>query len=588
MKTEWDLNELEGNFKEARENSTKFHSLFKKKWEKDKDYLEDPKKLREALDELESLSEEFSNGGSEHFYYGLKEELNQSDSEVRRRVLDIDNFSKNESHKILFFSVDLSKVSEKKRKEFLKSPILKKYKPFLENFFENSKYILSEKEEKILSLKQTTSYEMWVTMLKSLLSKEKRTSLNEKGIKKEFIYPELINLMRSEDKKIRVSAKDAFEDILKKYEDVAEFELNAVLEEAKINDELRGFTRADESRMKGDLIDLDFINSILDAVKEKFSISRDFYKIKAKLMNEKKIGYFERSAEIKKIEKIFDENESVKIIKKVFSNLDKDFLKIFENMLNSGKIDFFPKVGKNGGAFCSHLKLKDPVYVLLNHTGKLRDVAVIAHEMGHAINGTLMKKETPFYYETPKSTAEVASTFMEDFVYKEIFKELNEEERFYLKVMKLEDNLSSILRQIALYLFELELHEIYRKEGYLSKEKIGELFVKHMSEYMGESVEMQNAHLWWIYWEHIRMYFYVYSYASGLLISKAMQKKLREDKSFIEKIKVFLSTGTSKKPREIFKEMGITINKEFFLEGLEELEKELKEIKVLGKKLGKI
>jgi len=105
---------------------------------------------------------------------------------------------------------------------------------------------------------------------------------------------------------------------------------------------------------------------------------------------------------------------------------------------------------------------------------------------------------------------------------------------------------------------------------------------------MGESVEMQNAHLWWIYWEHIRMYFYVYSYASGLLISKAMQKKYNEDNSFIEKIKVFLSTGTSKKPREIFKELGIEISKEFFLEGLSELEQELKEIKILGKKLGKI
>ncbi|NCN52149.1 M3 family oligoendopeptidase [archaeon] len=588
MKTEWDLSELEGNFDKTRENSTKFHDLFKKKWEKDKSYLEDPKKLKEALDELESISEEFSNGGNEYFYYQLKGELNQNDSEVRRKASDIHNFSINESHKILFFSVDLSKISEKKRKEFLASPSLKKYKPFLEDFFENSKYILSEKEEKILSLKQNASYGMWVDMLKSLLSKEKRTSLDEEGGKKEFIYPELINLMRSQNKKIRISAKDAFEDILKKYEDVAEFEINAVLEEAKINDELREFTRADESRIKGDLIDLDFINSILDAVKSKFSISKEFYVLKAKLMKEKKIGYFERSAEIKKIEKNFGENESVKIVKKVFSNLDKDFLKIFEEMLDSGKIDFFPKMGKNGGAFCTHLKLNSPVYVLLNHTGKLRDVSVIAHEMGHAINATLMKKETPFYYESPKSTAEVASTFMEDFVYKEIFKELNEEKRFYLKVMKLEDDLSSILRQIALYLFELELHETFRKEGYISKEKIGELFVKHMSEYMGDAVEMQNAHLWWIYLEHIRMYFYVYSYASGLLISKAMQKKLREDNSFIGKIKVFLSTGTSKKPREIFKEMGIEINKEFFLDGLDELEKELEEIKTLGKKLGKL
>ncbi len=98
---------------------------------------------------------------------------------------------------------------------------------------------------------------------------------------------------------------------------------------------------------------------------------------------------------------------------------------------------------------------------------------------------------------------------------------------------------------------------------------------------------MKNAHLWWIYWHHIRKYFYVYSYASGLLISKAMQKKYKEDKSFMEKIKVFLSTGTSKRPREVFKEMGIKIDKNFFLDGLSELERDFNEIKELGKKLGK-
>jgi len=177
---------------------------------------------------------------------------------------------------------------------------------------------------------------------------------------------------------------------------------------------------------------------------------------------------------------------------------------------------------------------------------------------------------------------------MEDFVYKKVFQELEGEEEFYMKIQKFEDDIASIQRQIALYLFEREIHTVYRKEGYLSKEKIGEIFVKHMSAYMGEAVEMPTAGLWWIYWSHIREYFYVYSYASGLLISKAMQKKYKEDNSFIEKVKVFLSTGVSKKPREIFKEMGISIDKEFFLEGLSELERDFEDIKALGKKLGKI
>jgi len=588
MKTEWDFSEIKTDFKKERKKIEEVYESFREKWINDKSYLEDPKKLKEALDEIEEISEKYSKGGNEGYFYWLNQELNQNDVEARKKFLKVEDFLIKQAHKVIFFSISLSKISPEKQKEFLDNPLLKKYHRYLEELFLESKYILSEKEEKVLDLKENTSYEMWVRMVSSLLAKETRESINEKGEKKEYTYEELINLMRSEKKEVRFKAKIAFEEILQKYEEVAEFELNAVLEDAKIDDELRGYNFPDESRIKGDLIDEDFVNSLLDAVREKFSITRDFYHLKAKLMGEKKIGYFERSATIKKVEKEYPSQEAVNLVREVFGNLDKEFLEIFDRMLNTGKLDFFPKKGKRGGAFCVHFRRNQPVYVLLNHTGKLRDVAVIAHEMGHAINNEFMKKQSEIYYDAPLSTAEVASTFFEDFVYKKVFETLSDEGKFYLKIQKFEDDFSSIQRQIALYLFEREIHKIYRDEGYLSKEKIGELFVKHMSEYLGEAVDMENAHLWWIYWSHIRECFYVYSYASGLIISKAMQKKLREDKKFIEKVKTFLSSGTSKKPREIFKEMGIEINKEFFLEGLSELEKELEEIKEIGKKLGKI
>ena len=199
----------------------------------------------------------------------------------------------------------------------------------------------------------------------------------------------------------------------------------------------------------------------------------------------------------------------------------------------------------------------------------------------------MQRNENALNFGEPKSTAEVASTFMEDFVFEEILEEFGEEEKFYLLFNKILKEISDIYRQIALYFFELELHESYRKEGYLSKERISEIFSKHMSEYLGDLFDKETMKYGWVYWEHIRLYFYVYSYASGSLISKAMQKKYKEDHSFIEKIKIFFSTGTSKSPREIFRGMGIKIDKEFFLDGLEKIEKELNEVEELGKKLGK-
>jgi len=110
-----------------------------------------------------------------------------------------------------------------------------------------------------------------------------------------------------------------------------------------------------------------------------------------------------------------------------------------------------------------------------------------------------------------------------------------------------------------------------------------------MSSYMGESVDTSESNNWWVYVPHFRYFFYVYSYTSGLLISKALQSKVKADLTFIEKVKEFLSAGTSDSPENIFKKMGINItDKEFWNQGLSEFEHLLSQTEELAKKLGKI
>ena len=260
-------------------------------------------------------------------------------------------------------------------------------------------------------------------------------------------------------------------------------------------------------------------------------------------------------------------------------------------MRESGQIDVFPKKGKRQGAFCTDSLLYQPTYVMLNHTNELKEVLTIAHEMGHAINSELMKKKrNTLSCGMVLSTAEVASTFMEDFVLQEIMKEADDEMKLSLMMSKLNDDVSTVMRQVACYNFEKEMHKKFREKGYLSKEEIGRLFQGNMESYMGDAVEKsEGSENWWVYWSHIRVFFYVYSYASGLLISKAMQSKVRENKDFIKKVKDFLSSGMSKSPKDIFAEMGIDVTKkEFWEQGLGEIENLLNETEALAKKLGKI
>jgi oligoendopeptidase F len=308
-------------------------------------------------------------------------------------------------------------------------------------------------------------------------------------------------------------------------------------------------------------------------------------------MGEKKLKYHERNVEYGRIDKKYPYDASVRLIRKVFSRLDKQFAEIFEDFIRNGQFDVYPRKGKGSGAFCVHHLISQPTYILLNHADKLSDVLTLAHELGHGINNELIRaKHHSLYFGTPTSTAEVASTFMEDFVLREVLHQADDELRLSIMMMKLNDDISTIFRQAACYRFEQELHQTFREKGYLSKEEIGRLFRKHMAAYMGNAVEQSaGSENWWVYWSHIRQFFYVYSYAGGLLISKSLQNSVQKHPKFIGKVKEFLSAGLSDSPKNIFLKLGIDItDRNFWNRGLDEVETLLLEARELAMKVKKI
>ncbi len=591
MKTEWDLSPLEdeGSFEEKREEIRKKTRDFIDKWRKDTSYLEKESSLKEALDEYENLAANYLEGGNEYYYFYLKTQLDENNPENRARLNKADFFKKEINNKLNFFEINLSKIQRDKQEEFLKSDILREYKHFLELLFINGKHLLTENEEKIMLLKSSSAYSFWVDMLSGFLSKEEAV-LDEKTEEKKS-YSEIRNLMDNTEEEIRGKAARVFNRIIKKYEDVAENELNAVLENKKVNDELRDHKRPDRSRHIDDDIDIKIVDSIVESVSNNFRISHRFYSLKAKLMSIEKFTYSERSIDYGRISKNLNYKSSSELIGKVLSGLDEKFGDVFSKFLKEGLIDALPKKSKRDGACCISSLKKNPIFVLLNYTGRIRDVTTFAHEIGHAIHMSLMKeKNNALNIGTPKSTAEVASTFMEDFVLDELLKTASEEDRLILMVQKLQEDISTIFRQIACYKFEQVLHEKFREKGYLSKDEIGELFSEKMKAYLGDSFERDDdMDRGWIYWPHIREYFYNYSYSSGLLISKSLQSLVKKDKNYVERVKEFLYAGTSDSPKNIFNKIGIDIGKnDFWEEGLKEVESLIDETEALAKKLGKI
>lgn len=564
---------------------------FVSKWKKRNDYLSNATALKTALGEYERLMRLYGAGGASDYYFWLRTMQDQTSTDLKAKLSKAEEFSIKMGSELQFFKLRLAKISPSKQKELLKNRGLRLYKHFLEKIFKRAKYVLSEEEEKIINLMSDPAYSKWTQMVSTFLSKEEREVIDEQGKKEKKNLEQLSTLTTSSNKKVRDVAGEAINDILKKHVEVAEAEINAVMAHKKIDDELRGVKRPDFFRHLNDNVETEVVDTLISTVSKRYSIAKRFYTFKAKLIGVKKLKYHERNIEYKSIDKPYSFRETSELIDKVFNRLDTEFANIFRSFISMGQIDVYPKRGKRGGAFCAHWLMTQPTYILLNFTNKLRDVTTLAHELGHGINNELMKqKQHSLHFGTPMATAEVASTFMEDFVLQKLLKETDDEMKLGFLLTKLNDDISAIFRQIACYQFEQELHRQFREKGYLSHQEIGKIFQKYMTKYMGDAVEQsKGSENWWVHWWHIRTYFYVYSYASGLLISKSLQRSVKKDPAFIQKVKTFLSAGLSDSPKNIFKNMDIDItDRKFWDKGLDEIENALKDTEKLAKKLGKL
>lgn len=584
MKTSWDLvllfkSDQDLTIDQYLEQTQLAHQKFAAKWKVQTNYLSNPVSLREALDDYEKLIRFYGGENKALYYFWLRSELNESDPKIKARFNQIDQLTKQLINQIQFFELNLAKITTSTQLKLLKNPLLKDYHHFLKRLFEQSKYLLSEAEEKILTLKSGPAHQLWTKMTSALMSQSERHGQN---------FSQILATLDHPDKKTRDAAAADFNDILKEHLVVVENEINAILTNKKIDSNLRGYTRPETGRFIADDINAEVVDQLVSTIASRFDIPKRYYLLKARLLGLSKLAYHERNMEYSKIHIKYPFYKAVSIVQTALTGIDPLFGQILANFLQQGQVDVEPKKDKKSGAFCVYGSIEQPTYVLLNHTNKLNDVLTLAHEFGHAINDELMKKaQNALNFGTPLSTAEVASTFMEDFVLTGLLKQADDHQRLSIMMMKLNDDISSIFRQIALFRFEQELHQKFNQTNYLSARQIGTIFQKHMQSYMGAAVKQSPGSAnWWTYISHFRSFFYVYSYASGLLISKSLQASVKKNPQFITKVKKFLSAGLSDSPQNVFADLGINISDPLFWQkGLTEIDNLLTETEQLAKKL---
>jgi oligoendopeptidase F len=557
----------------------KAYEKIEKKY-KNKDFTKTPKDLLKALEDLESVNKTLSkkNPG---WYFGLKTSTDSSDEYAQAMETKIDQRLTLAANKVTFFDLKIGKIPKKEQASFLNYKQLAPFKYQLQKIFENAKYDLSEKEEQLNSLLSQTSYSMWIDSQEKLLSQQ----MVQYG-KKTMPLSEAGSMLPGLPKKERRILHNKINSLFKNTSYFSEAEINAIYNYKKVMDTKRGYKTAYESTVLGYENDLETVETLVAMVTKNFDISKRFYKLHAKLLKERTLTLADRSTKIGSISRKFDFENTIDITRRGFSRLGSKYASFLDSFLENRQIDVFPKKGKRSGAFCSTVG-DNPTFVFLNHTNDIRSVETLAHEMGHAIHSELSKKQPPRYQEYSYAVAEVASTFFEQLVNEELESQLSEKEKVVLLHNKIMGDIATIFRQIACFNFELELHNTIREKGQLSKVEIAKLMNKHFQSYLGSAVKLEEDDgYFFVAWSHIRRFFYVYSYAYGQLISRALFEKWKKDNSYIEKIDQFLSAGKSMSPKDIFKSIGIdTTDPKFFESGLKAINEDITKLEKLAKKL---
>jgi oligoendopeptidase F len=240
-----------------------------------------------------------------------------------------------------------------------------------------------------------------------------------------------------------------------------------------------------------------------------------------------------------------------------------------QKVFDEGHVDSGPRPGKRPGAFCWGYPPGTTPYVLLNYTGRVRDVAVVAHEMGHAIHASLASHHSLMTFHSSLPLAETASVFSEALLTDRLLaQETDPAARRDLLAGVLDDAYATVGRQGFFALWEKEAHELVNQGK--TADEMAERYLEHLKMQFGDAIEINDEFKWeWVVISHFYgSPFYVYAYAFGQLLVLALYQMFKkEGDKFKSKYLKILEYGGSEAPTAILKEAGINIASAKFWQG---------------------
>lgn len=454
-----------------------------------------------------------------------------------------------------------------------KYPKLKEYAYLINEIKKEAKHILSDDVEDVIAKLNISAGSAWSSMQSFL------TSTLEVEYRGEIItLPEVRNLAHSEDVQVR---KDAYEAELKAYEkikDAISYSLNNIKTQVNTIGELRGYESPlamtlIHSKMKQETLD-----AMLQAIREALPTFHKYLKHKAKIMGHQGgLPWFDLFAPIGESNTKFTIEESKEYLVSRFKGFSADLAGLVEEAYDNSWIDFYPRKGKVGGAFCENLPFVKQSRILTNFTGALNDVVTLAHELGHAYHGLNIQEHLPLNVDYSMPVAETASTFNEAIIMEAVIGEASGREKIALIESQLQDVTQIICDIYSRFLFESAVFEKC-KSGFLFADELKEMMLNAQKEAYGDGLDPEFLHPYmWVVKGHYYsegLSFYNFPYAFGGLLARGLYEKYKsEGEAFVPKYKALLHATTIMSVEDAAKQAEIDLeNPEFWRTSLKTVE----------------
>ena len=448
--------------------------------------------------------------------------------------------------------------------------ILSQYKFYFEEIKNDISHMMSDEAEALFAKMNISGGRAWGDLFSYLTSKVK-VDYNGETTSLPFIR----GLADSEDAQVRKAAFEAELACYDKVKDSIAFALNSIKAQVNLEAELRGYEdplamTLDRSRMKKATLD-----AMLEAMREAMPAFRKYLRYKASLLGyENGLPWYEILAPMGKAgSESFTAEYAHEYLVEHFSSFAPDLAEMVDRAFKEEWIDFYPRAGKVGGAFCSNLPFVGQSRILTNFSGSFGSVVTLAHELGHAYHGQQIQSHRPLNTGYTMPVAETASNFNELIIVNDAIDKATGEEKIRLIESQIQDSTQIIVDIYSRFLFEDEVIR-RRKNTFLYADELEKIMINAQKEAYGDGLDPDYLHPYmWCCKSHYYsagLSYYNFPYAFGGLFSRGLYAKyLEEGDAFLPKYRELLRATTVDTVENVAAIAGIDLTRpEFWRESL--------------------